>query len=46
MTLPPFGLGGILAIIVLVVVIVLLLLGHIPTVAAVLLGMLALARLC
>ena len=45
MTMPPFGLGGILAIVVLILVIVLAAIGHLPLLMAGLLGALALARL-
>jgi hypothetical protein len=42
----PTGLGAVLALIVLVVVIVLALIGQMPPLMAVLLGLLAVARLC
>jgi len=43
--MPPFGLGGIIAIVVLVLVILLAVIGHLPMLIAGLLAALAVARL-
>ncbi len=45
MTIPPFGIGGIIAIIVLILVIILGIIGHLPLLLAGLFAALALARL-
>lgn len=45
MQLPPFGIGGIIAIAVFILVILLAIIGHLPVLLAGLIGALALARL-